>query len=201
MKACKVCEEIKAANDFYAHGGLICKKCAGKQSVERRKKDPRQLEKIKTYAKEYKQRAEVKEKSRERDRIRTEVRKNNQEWKNRRKELTRVKRQNPEYVLHVREKNKQWEKNNPEKVYEKTRRYQALKAKAMPKWLTKEQRRQILVTYILAKKLEKTTGIKYHVDHIEPLQGKNSCGLHVPWNLRAIPALENRRKSNKQAMG
>ena len=88
MKACKVCEEIKAANDFYAHGGLICKKCAGKQSVERRKKDPRQLEKIKTYAKEYKQRAEVKEKSRERDRIRTEVRKNNQEWKNRRKELT-----------------------------------------------------------------------------------------------------------------
>jgi 5-methylcytosine-specific restriction endonuclease McrA len=50
--------------------------------------------------------------------------------------------------------------------------------------------------YRIATKTTKLTGEEYVVDHIFPLQADNSCGLHVPWNLRVITRYENAAKHN-----
>jgi hypothetical protein len=106
-------------------------------------------------------------------------------------------------------KRKQWMINNVEKMrfYRKsyrvsnpsilanaTQRRNARKRFASVLWADKSK---ILEMYKLAETLSKKTGIKYHVDHIYPLQSDFICGLHWEGNLQVIPAIENIRKSNK----
>lgn len=83
---------------------------------------------------------------------------------------------------------------------ERQRRNEAIRNKrnkqATPKWLTKEQKQQIVDTYELMRDCRTITGEDYHVDHIVPLRGENICGLHVPWNLQVLPADVNLSKSN-----
>jgi hypothetical protein len=81
-------------------------------------------------------------------------------------------------------------------VYRRFYAYQrhTAKLKAFPKWANKEA---ILEVYKKAKRIEKETGIKQHVDHIVPLRGKNVCGLHVEYNLQVLSARENIAKNNK----
>ena len=97
------------------------------------------------------------------------------------------------------EKNNAWKKKNRAKatMWNATRRAKQLNA--TPKWLDTEQLRQIGNFYGLAKLLTEATGIKHHVDHIVPLQGKQVSGLHVPWNLQVLPAAENISKGNRHA--
>lgn len=97
----------------------------------------------------------------------------------------------------MRLKSIEYQKNNKHIVNAYSAKKRASKLLATPKWLTINQLSDIKDFYFAAKQLELETGIKYHVDHVVPLQGKNVCGLHVPWNLQVIPASDNVRKSNK----
>jgi hypothetical protein len=96
----------------------------------------------------------------------------------------------------VRENGQKWDKLNPGKKAAQVRKYQASKLNATPKWLTKEQLKEMQALYVEAALKTRETGIPHEVDHEEPLQGKNICGLHVPWNLKVVTRTENRKKSN-----
>lgn len=83
---------------------------------------------------------------------------------------------------------------NPAKVTSYKARYRASRKQATPPWLTDDQDREIQAVYEEARRLTEETGIPHEVDHIVPLAGKIVSGLHVPWNLRAIPRVENNRR-------
>lgn len=116
-----------------------------------------------------------------------------------------------------------WQKNNPEKNLGYQRKYRASNkakctllhktwaqnnaglraASAAKRHAAKLQRRPswaneqlIDAFYKEAKRLEELTGIKFHVDHIIPMQGELVSGLDVETNLQLLPAHENIGKSN-----
>ena len=97
----------------------------------------------------------------------------------------------------LREKGKAWARANPAIVNSYSLARIARKLSATPSWLTEADLLNIKAVHKMAARLEQCLGIKHHVDHIVPLKGKNVCGLHVPWNLRAIPAKLNILKGNK----
>lgn len=84
------------------------------------------------------------------------------------------------------------EKPHMNAAYQATRR--SIKMKATPVWANYEK---IKLKYIERDMMRKLTGLDFHVDHRIPLQGENVCGLHVPNNLRVIPARDNLSKNNK----
>jgi AraC-like DNA-binding protein len=86
-----------------------------------------------------------------------------------------------------------YEENKP-RYFHRNRLRQARKIQATPPWANLDA---IRLFYQEAAEKSRTTGIKHHVDHIMPLKGINSCGLHVEYNLQVIPWIENLKKSNK----
>lgn len=105
-----------------------------------------------------------------------------------------------------------WSLRNPEKVKAYAKKTKALnsgninaltvkrrlaKLHRTPKWAGPEEQWLIKQAYQLAALRTKMFGFAWHVDHIVPLCGKIVSGLHVPANLRVIPAVENMSKLNK----
>jgi hypothetical protein len=113
------------------------------------------------------------------------------------KEYTR--RYTKENAEKMRARVKAYQAQNKEKYLEYQNAYQAarrvFKRSAQPPWVSIDSLKKI---YKTMRQKNKLAGyVAYHVDHIVPLQGKNVCGLHVPWNLQIITAYENQSKSNK----
>lgn len=66
-------------------------------------------------------------------------------------------------------------------------KYRSNKIKSTPPWANKEK----------IKRIYADCPSGYHVDHIYPLNGVNTCGLHVENNLQYLTAKENCSKGNK----
>lgn len=82
---------------------------------------------------------------------------------------------------------KAYHKLHPWLYLEKCARRRAAAKQATPKWV---DRKALLSIY-------KNCPKGFHVDHIIPLNGVNVSGLHVPYNLQYLPAMENIKKGNK----
>lgn len=102
-------------------------------------------------------------------------------------------RRNPEAK---RTANRRYQSKHKARFYSLLAKRRAAKLSATPPWLSPVDLVEIEGIYNHAQVLTEITGSPHDVDHIVPLQGKNVCGLHVPWNLQAIPASINRSKSN-----
>ncbi len=89
---------------------------------------------------------------------------------------------------------KQWYENNRDRYRSYNAKRRAQIFRACPSWV---DHASIIDVYEEAVRLTQETGLPHEVDHIVPLQNKNVCGLHVPWNLQVLPKTLNRAKSNK----
>ena len=100
---------------------------------------------------------------------------------------------NPEVLS---QKRKEYRKLNPEIFARHSLKRSRSEKNAMPSWLSDSEKESIRLIYLKRDFLNEVIGVKHEVDHIFPLQGRDSCGLHVPWNLQVITSTENRRKNN-----
>ena len=66
-----------------------------------------------------------------------------------------------------------------------------------PCWYSEEDDKVMIRLQSECRKLERKSGIKHHVDHIIPLQGKEVSGLHWRENWQILTAEENVKKGNK----
>lgn len=103
---------------------------------------------------------------------------------------------NPDNLQRTRQHSKIWQKQNKGKAAASCQKYRTLKTKACV-YNDVHILQQIKDWYIAAQFLNMNTNEQWHVDHIVPLQGKDVCGLHVPWNLQLLTSKENQSKGNR----
>lgn len=194
MKTCPSCETTKSLDMFSKasarHDGLQsqCKSCrSAKRKADYIKNKDREIALNKVWQKNNPDSVKA---------TRKKHYDNNTEYYKARS--IQYRRDNPVWAKAIdKVAGKKWRAANRGNCNARSAQYRANKLNATPAWLTDEHKDDIKTMYVLAKKFEKLCNIRYHVDHIVPLAGKDVCGLHVPWNLQLLPASVNIAKGNK----
>lgn len=94
----------------------------------------------------------------------------------------------------TREYARKWAQEHPESVAANWIARKNSKHRAIVGWADQKAIREI---YKEAKRLERETGVKHHVDHTVPLRGKTVCGLHCEANLQILTLQNNISKGNR----
>lgn len=220
MCICKKCGVDKPLDDFQLDKRrnkhyTTCRACRVQADRERRQANP---EKAREYTRNYLKAWKAKNPERAaaidkryREKNADRYRKNGKAWRAANKERCDANRKawaerNPQKIKESSKKaNAAWHERNPEYLKEhykanKTKyvaaraRRRAKQESATPDWLTAIDKAMIQEMYDVAQAREMQTGIKHHVDHIVPINGKKVSGMHVPWNLQVITAQENLSK-------
>ena len=200
MKYCIGCEQVKELIEF-KKSYRKCKVCLRikRKEYEDSRKDFKR-EKDKEYA--LKNKAKISQYGKEhylRNKEKKAQQARNNYLKNKEKYTETVNKYRNENIEYLNLKAREWRQSDEGKslVRAKQAKRRGSILNRTPAWLNKEQIKEIKAIYREARRLEKQDGIKRHVDHIVPLQGKEVSGLHVPWNLQILTAHENMSKSNR----
>jgi hypothetical protein len=103
--------------------------------------------------------------------------------------------QRPENVEHEKRRVREYYlKNKANHIARRLRRKRGLNQASMSRLFAPK----VEEFYKEARRLTEETGVLHVVDHYWPINGKGSCGLHVPWNLRVITGSDNDSKGNKE---
>lgn len=189
----KICNSCK--KEVTSLWKCLCKKCymidyreKNKESLKLKTKQYKQLnsEKVKQWKKQWsiseKGMLYAKERSKQ-DRLDGKTKKAEKKYR----ELHRAE---------ISQRVEQWRINNLDIKSASSAKRRCAKLNAIPIWYDDLDDLVLSEAHLLAKLRYETTGIKWHVDHIIPLQGKDVCGLHCWNNVQVIPAAINLSKGN-----
>lgn len=212
MKICNKCKTEKPIECFSPHKGgknglhSSCKLCEYERKKKWRSDNKDKDDEIKRkWALNNKEKID-KSRKKYKDNNPNKIKISKDKWRKNNLEYNKNYYQNNKELIN--ERNSNWRKINKDVSNKISKKYRdnnkekrtalaAYRRASKPSWLSQEDTEFIHLQYAMANVLSKTTGEKYHVDHIIPLKGKNVSGLHVPLNLQVIEAYKNFKKSNK----
>lgn len=198
LKTCTKCSIERSLADFYVKDGRPCSQCKSCICAAVKARHAANPEAGRARAKAWLEQNEERAKAR------------GEAYRKEHAQAARD-RANAYYAQHperVRANVAEWKAANPERFKEhmrnrridpaanaeRSRRRYASKRSRTPPWVMPQDFQPI---YRRCKEVIAETGVEHHVDHVVPLQGKSVSGLHVPWNLQILPAVENFKKNNR----
>jgi len=91
---------------------------------------------------------------------------------------------------------KRWKKDNPDKILADFHKRRASQINATPKWYGEFDAFVMHEAALLSRRRSVVTNVKWHIDHMIPLQSKTASGFHCAANIQVIPEALNVRKRN-----